>query len=110
MRHIAWLAAGLGLLAGPCLAQSTDAPPPAPPHHHTHHHTLHHTIHHTLHQSKHHAVAGGEKPIDNGPNTPDANSAYQGGGVVLQGAPGAPAPRPQATPPGQTPAGAVPHS
>jgi len=48
-----------------------------------------------------------EKPIDNGPNTPQANNAYQGGGVVLQGAPGAPAPRPQATPPGQPPQNAV---
>ena len=33
-------------------------------------------------------------PIDHGPNTPQANSAYMGGGVVLQGAPGAPAPDP----------------
>ena len=48
-----------------------------------------------------------QKPIDNGPNTPQANSAYQGGGVVLQGAPGAPAPTPQPTPPGQTPKNAV---
>ena len=64
--------------------------------------TTHHT-HHSHHKST------GEKPIDKGPDTPDANAAYQGGGVVLQGAPGAPAPTPQATPPGQTPAGAVPH-
>jgi hypothetical protein len=49
-----------------------------------------------------------ERPIDNGPNTPQANNAYQGGGVVLQGAPGAPAPTPQPTPPGQTPQNAVP--
>ena len=42
-----------------------------------------------------------EKPIDNGPTSPGANSAYQGGGVVLQGAPGAPAPATH----GQAPAG-----
>ena len=94
---LSWgLAAGLSLLAAPCLAQSADAPAPAAPPHHTHHHHAHH------------AAATGEKPIDNGPNTPQANAAYQGGGVILQGAPGAPAPKPQATPPGQTPAGMVP--
>jgi hypothetical protein len=48
-----------------------------------------------------------EKPVDHGPFTPEANSAYQGGGVILQGAPGAPAPTPQPTPPGQTPANMV---
>ncbi len=59
---------------------------------------------------RHHVTHGGsgEKPVDLGPNTPEANKAYQGGGVVLQGAPGAPAPVPQTTPPGQVPAGAVP--
>lgn len=45
-----------------------------------------------------------EKPIDKGPTTPAANNAYQGGGVVLQGAPGAPAPTPKPTPAGQAPA------
>jgi hypothetical protein len=49
-----------------------------------------------------------QKPVDHGPFTPEANRAYQGGGVILQGAPGAPAPAPQATPPGQTPANMVP--
>jgi hypothetical protein len=49
-----------------------------------------------------------DKPIDKGPFTPAANGAYQGGGVVLQGAPGAPAPMPQPTPPGQTPKNMVP--
>ncbi len=63
----------------------------------------------THHTHKSHKTTTGEKPIDKGPNTPDANAAYQGGGVVLQGAPGAPAPTPQATPPGQTPAATVPH-
>jgi hypothetical protein len=48
-----------------------------------------------------------EKPIDNGPTSPQANSAYQGGGVVLQGTPGATAPAPQPTSPGQAPAGSV---
>ena len=48
-----------------------------------------------------------EKPIDNGPTSPGANSAYQGGGVVLQGAPGAPAPALQSTPPGQASAGST---
>jgi hypothetical protein len=47
-------------------------------------------------------------PIDKGPFTPAANGAYQGGGVVLQGAPGAPAPMPEPTPPGQTPKNMVP--
>jgi hypothetical protein len=71
--------AGLMVLLGsPALAQST--PPRAP---------------------------ATEKPIDNGPTSPQANGAYQGGGVVLQGAPGASAPAPQATSPGQAPAGSV---
>lgn len=48
------------------------------------------------------------KPIDKGPFTPEANRAYQGGGMVLQGAPGAPPPQPQPTPPGQTPRNMVP--
>jgi hypothetical protein len=48
------------------------------------------------------------KPIDHGPFTPQASAAYQGGGVVLQGAPGAPPPQPEPTPPGQMPRNAVP--
>lgn len=48
-----------------------------------------------------------QKPVDHGPFTPEANRAYQGGGVILQGAPGAPPPTPQPTPPGQTPANMV---
>jgi hypothetical protein len=47
-------------------------------------------------------------PLDKGPNTPQANAAYMGGGVILQGAPGAPAPTPEPTPPGQTPRNMVP--
>jgi hypothetical protein len=50
------------------------------------------------------APPSSQKPVDHGPFTPEASSAYQGGGVVLQGAPGAPPPTPQPTPPGQTPA------
>ncbi len=57
---------------------------------------------------KHNQVGNVERPVDKGPYTPAANGAYQGGGVVLQGGPGAPAPQPKATPPGQSPAGAVP--
>jgi len=48
-----------------------------------------------------------EKPVDHGPFTPEASSAYQGGGVILQAAPGAPPPVAQPTPPGQTPANMV---
>jgi hypothetical protein len=48
------------------------------------------------------------KPVDHGPYTAQANAAYQGGGMILQGAPGAPPPAPQPTPPGQTPRNMVP--
>ena len=37
--------------------------------------------------------------VDRGPDTPEANAAHRGGGVILEGAPGAPAPPPQPTPP-----------
>jgi len=47
-------------------------------------------------------------PVDHGPFTPEANRAFQGGGMILQGAPGAPPPRPEPTPPGQTPRNMVP--
>ena len=40
-----------------------------------------------------------EPPIDQGPVSPEANRAHRGGGAVLEGAPGAPAPTPQPTPP-----------
>lgn len=49
-----------------------------------------------------------ETPLDRGPFTPEANRAYQGGGMILEGAPGAPAPMPEATPPGQMPRNMVP--
>jgi hypothetical protein len=38
---------------------------------------------------------GWPKPVDHGPFTAQANAAYAGGGMILQGAPGAPAPLPQ---------------
>jgi hypothetical protein len=44
-----------------------------------------------------------DTPLDHGPFTPEANRAFMGGGVILQGAPGGPAPRPEPTPPGQQP-------
>ncbi len=53
-------------------------------------------------------TTAGQRPVDQGPTTPEANSAYQGGGVILQGAPGEPPPPPQGTPPAQTPQNAVP--
>jgi hypothetical protein len=91
--RIALLAATLALAAIPAFAQSAppqtppgEQPAPTPPPHHP----------------------TGVKPDDKGPYTPQANAAYQGGGVILQGAPGAPAPTPQPTPPGQAPANAVP--
>jgi hypothetical protein len=49
-----------------------------------------------------------DTPIDHGPFTPEANRAFQGGGMILEGAPGAPPPRPEPTPPGQTPRNMVP--
>ncbi|HEY4251491.1 MAG TPA: hypothetical protein VGM87_09825 [Roseomonas sp.] len=41
-------------------------------------------------------------PLDVGPHTPQANAAFMGGGAILEGPPGAPAPEPHAitTPPG----------
>ena len=80
----------LALLASPALAQ--EPPPPPPPYHHHHHH--HHYHHH------HYAGPPGERPVDVGPNTPEADRAYQGGGEVLQGQPGGPPPVPRGNPPG----------
>ncbi len=85
MRTILPLVILAALGASPALAQTTTTA------------TRHHT-----------AGAGYGAPIDHGPFTPQANAAYQGGGMILQGAPGAPAPMPQPTPPGQTPANMVP--
>jgi hypothetical protein len=49
-----------------------------------------------------------DTPLDFGPFTPEANRAFQGSGMILQGAPGEPAPRPEPTPPGQTSRNMVP--
>jgi hypothetical protein len=57
---------------------------------------------------KPHVVHSGIVPVDHGPYTAEANKAYEGGGMILQGAPGAPPPRPEPTPPGQTPHNMVP--
>ena len=84
-------AAAIGLvLASPCASAQTDPPAVKPQ-----------PVRRPIHPTN-------QRPVDNGPYTPEANHAYQGGGVVLQGAPGAPAPAPAPTPPGQTPANAVP--
>ncbi len=42
-------------------------------------------------------------PIDRGPYTADANAAYMGGGMILEGPPGGPAPAPQPMPPAGPP-------
>ena len=69
-------------LATPALAQTPQTPPPPPPHHRM--------------RARPHArpQARMERgtPEDRGPFTPEANRAYDGGGAILQGAPGAPRP------------------
>lgn len=92
MRTILLAAAAISLAVGPALAETTKT----------------HAAHRHATPAKAPASGGAERPIDNGPNTPEANRAYQGGGVVLEGQPGGPAPVPQATPAGQTPRNAVP--
>ncbi len=91
MRSVTRFAATLLLASAPVLSRA-QTPPVVQPNY----------------QVKHHPREGVERPVDKGPYTPEANKAYQGGGVVLQGAPGGPAPTPQATPPGQPPAHSVP--
>jgi hypothetical protein len=68
--------------AGPVLAQPASMPYQTPP------------------QAMKPPPGGWPKPVDHGPYTAQANAAYAGGGVILQGPPGAPPPRPQAMPPG----------
>ena len=82
MHRIAASLLGAVLFAGPVLAQTAPAPPPP-----------HHRVHPRPHRPAAHANP--DRPVDVGPYTPDANRAYNGGGVVLQGAPGAPAPSPR---------------
>ncbi len=99
MRMAALFIAILAVPAGPVLAQTTPerVERPAAPHR-----KPMHRVNPTPRGQR------GTSPVDVGPFTPEANRAYQGGGVVLQGAPGAPAPTPQATPPGQMPLNSVP--
>jgi hypothetical protein len=85
MRTMILFAAAVVLANAPVFAQPTQAPRP----------------------DARAAAEPSRTPIDVGPNTPAANGAYQGGGVVLQGAPGAPPPPVRPTPAGQTPRGAV---
>ncbi len=44
------------------------------------------------------ATRQGNAPLDLGPNTPDANAAHRGGGVILESKPGGTAPEPRPTP------------
>jgi len=46
-----------------------------------------------------------ERPLDRGPFTPEASRAYNGGGMVLESAPGGPPPVPQPTAPPVMPQG-----
>ncbi len=50
----------------------------------------------TVPRSRAQTAQSSERPVDHGPYTPEANKAYMGGGVILQGPPGAPAPPPSA--------------
>ena len=92
MRTILTIAA-IAALAAPALAQTAPRHPAKHPR--------------IRHMNTQPASSAGT-PLDRGPFTPEANRAYQGGGVILQGAPGAPAPMPAPTPPGQAPANSVP--
>ena len=101
MRPLMLLVATLALVAGPVLAQTTSEEAEQASHPSSSHRRSLHLAH------AQHRTHTGETPVDVGPYTPEANRAYQGGGVILQGAPGAPAPVPQGTPPGQMPRDAV---
>lgn len=85
MRSYALIALGVVALGGPALAQTAPVPEPAAP-------------------------STGGAPIDRGPLTPDANRAFMGGGAVLQGPPGAPAPPPMQLAPSVVPPDAPPPS
>lgn len=92
MRTILTIAVTVAL-AAPALAQTTPHPP---------------AKHARMRHMHARPASSPGTPLDRGPFTPEANRAYQGGGVILQGAPGAPAPTPAPTSPGQMPANSVP--
>lgn len=96
------------LFAGPALAQIAPPAPPPPHPDRPSRHDPYHRPHHKPPPAHHRAGPAGANPNDAGPFTPEANRAYMGGGVILEGAPGAPAPRPEPTPPGQAPRNMVP--
>ncbi len=78
MRFVATLIIGTGLVTGlsvPVMAQTTTTA--AKPHH-----------------AMRHSMGGMQRETvdDKGPFTPEANKAYQGGGVILEGVPGGPPP------------------
>ena len=81
MRGIVLSAAVAGLLGTAALAQTAreDVPPARP--------------------GAEGASSSPGAPVDRGPFTPEANRAHRGGGAILAGPPGAPAPLPQPTPP-----------
>jgi hypothetical protein len=98
MRRLTLLAIGAAMLASPAFAQTArETDRQAPP------------------QANARSGAGADRsqagsearspgpPLDRGPSTPEANQAHRGGGAVLEGAPGAPAPAPQPTPPHDAP-------
>ena len=100
MRKTVLFAAPMLLVAGSVLAQPSTPPAPAA--------TPAAAPHRAApHRAMSRGAQSADRPLDLGPNTPDANRAYQGGGVILEGAPGGPAPIPLPTPPGQTPRGMV---
>ena len=84
IHRLASIGLGAALLASPAMAQPAGAGPDA-------------------RRSVRHPSATREAPLDRGPFTPEASRAYNGGGVVLEGAPGGPAPTPRAMPPGGMP-------
>lgn len=96
MRHVTLLAISVAMLVSPAFAQTprdTNARPSPPE-----------TSRAVSGQSPSSASQAGSTsesprpPLDQGPVSPEANQAHRGGGAVLEGAPGAPAPLPQPTP------------
>lgn len=91
MRFITTLALA-AVLAAPAMvqtaaAQTADAPAPAP------RAMRHHGVakHHTMTRNRGMAQPRASEE-DQGPFTPEANRAYNGGGAILEGAPGGPPP------------------